>query len=164
MLTSVSYSQDKISSGTTHTDQNGIVREDVIRLNSSGTYQARTDSFSIREQYRISDPTIRTMNANANGADIPLGNSQIAGMPKRAYGFAHGRLWLVNTSATSSGTITGNASIGSGSTLGSMGSKGPHLGINGKSPYSGSNMWGNARGMILSNPDASVRQVRTSDD
>ena len=149
LLTSFSFGQEK---------------KDIVRLNSTGTYFAKVDSFSIREQYRISDPLIRTMNINANGGDLQISNSGIAGMPKRAYGFANGRLWLVNTSATSSGTITGNASIGSGSTLGSLGSKGPHLGINGKSPYSGSNMWGNARGMVLANPDASIRQVSKTDN
>lgn len=69
-------------------------------------------------------------------------------IPKNAYGFHKGRLLLHTTGATSSGTITGSGVVGTGSSLGNIGSTGSGIGLNGKTPQAGSGMWGNARGFI----------------
>jgi len=131
---------------------------------STSSYSAKSDSAEGKSNFSIADPTIRALNLNANGGDVRISNSGIVGMPKRAYGFANGHIYFSNRTATSSGTITGSGVVGTGSTMGSIGSYGPYLNINGKSPYAGSNMWGNAQRMILSNPDANIRQATTKQD
>lgn len=83
-------------------------------------------------------------------------------MPKRAYGFANGHLLLSTTSATTSGTITGSGSVGTGSSMGSLGTNGPAMELNGKSPYAGSAMWGNARNLWISRGDSGVRVNKTN--
>ena len=69
-------------------------------------------------------------------------------VPRNAYGFHNGRLLLHSTGATSSGTITGSGAVGTGSSLGNIGSTGSGIGLNGKTPDAGSGMWGNARGFL----------------
>ena len=125
-------------------------------LSASNNYSAKTNSPGA-SVYTISDPTIRTLNARANGSNIRISNSGIVGMPKRAYGFANGRLTFYTTGATSSGTITGTGTVGTGSSLGNIGSFGPAIGLNGKSPYAGSTMWGNATGLQTIRGDSAVR-------
>lgn len=125
---------------------------------STGSYAARGGATT--SDVYIADPTIRALNARANGSDVYVSNSGIVGMPKRAYGFANGHLMLTSSGSTSSGTITGSGTVGTGSSLGSIGSNGPAIGLNGKSPYAGSTMWGNARGMTLPYGDSTVRPSR----
>ena len=130
----------------------------AIKLNSTSHYSAWSGSdVSIADRYSITDPTLKALNARASGADVPMGKSGIVGMSKRAYGFGNGHLTLYTTGATSSGTITGNGAIGTGSSLGNIGSYGSAIGLNGKSPYAGSTMWGNATGMIIRHADTGVR-------
>jgi hypothetical protein len=125
----------------------------VISLESSSSYPAKASA-----NYTIADPTINALRAKANGADVKISNSGIVGMPKRAYGFANGHLVLYTNSATSSGTITGSGAVGTGSSPGSLGTNGPAMALNGKSPYAGSAMWGNARNLWISRGDSAVRQ------
>jgi hypothetical protein len=133
-----------------------VATSPVVTSESSGNYAAKSPS-----AYRISDPTINALNAKANGADVRISKSGIVGMPKRAYGFANGHLLLSTTSATSSGTITGSGSVGTGSSLGSLGTNGPAMELNGKSPYAGATMWGNARNLWISRGDSAVRVNKT---
>jgi len=143
------------------TPANSANTTQAIILNSTASYSARSGSnLSMADRYSITDPTVKALNARASGADVQLGKSGIVGMPKRAYGFGNGHLTLYTTGATSSGTITGNGAIGTGSSLGNIGSYGPAIGLNGKSPYAGSTMWGNAIGMILQHADTAVRVSR----
>jgi hypothetical protein len=121
------------------------------QLNSEVSYPA----FSERQAAEpssvetISDPTIRLLNARANGSDVKLSSSGIVGMPKRAYGFANGRIRLNGGGATTSGTQTGSGAVGTGSSLGTFGSMGPGMGLNGKNPHVGWSMWGDARGLYI---------------
>lgn len=127
-------------------------------LSSSGSYAAKSaSSGTAPSTLTISDPTIRTLNARANGAVTPIGSSGIVGMPRRAYGFGNGKLTFATTGATTSGTQTGNGSVGTGSSLGTLGSNGPAMLTNGKSPYAGWNMWGNARNLTPYRVDTHVR-------
>ena len=119
-------------------------------LTATNNYSAKSGSpVLLNKKFSISDPTIVALNARANGADIKISNSGVVGMPKRAYGFANGKLSFNSTAATSSGTITGSGTVGTGSSLGSIGSYGPGTALNGKSPDAGSAMWGNATGLIV---------------
>ena len=81
-------------------------------------------------------------------------------MPKRAYGFANGHISLGTTGAVTSGTQTGSGAVGTGTSLATFGSIGAPMNVNGKSPYAGINMWGNAMNMRISNTDSSVRTAR----
>ena len=128
----------------------------VLSAVSTGNYAARA-SAPAAGQLTIADPTINALNARANGSDVRISNSGIVGMPKRAYGFAGGRLMLNASGSTTSGTMTGSGAVGTGSSLGTIGSNGPAIGLNGKSPYAGSTMWGNARGMTLRFGDSAIR-------
>jgi hypothetical protein len=132
----------------------------VISAVSTGSYAARSRERAGVNHLTISDPTINALNARANGSDVQVSKSGIVGMPKRAYGFANGRLVLNSSGATSSGTITGSGAVGTGSSLGSIGSNGPAIGLNGKSPYAGSSMWGNAQRLTLNYGDSGVRRPR----
>ena len=129
--------------------------DSTVSISSVSSYNAmapRTGSGTLS----ISDPTINALNARAAGGNVTIGSSGVPGMPKRAYGFANGRLMLHNSTGTSSGTITGSGLVGTGSSQGNIGSTGPSLGVNGKSPYGGSAMWGNARNLWI-RPDSSLR-------
>lgn len=122
----------------------------AVVLSTTNSYSAKTSSPVLtNKKLSISDPTILALNARANGSDIKISNSGIVGMPKRAYGFGNGKLSFNSTAATSSGTITGSGIVGTGSSLGSIGSYGPGTGLNGKSPQAGSAMWGNATGLLI---------------
>ncbi|HEY0067564.1 MAG TPA: hypothetical protein VGB46_09375 [Flavisolibacter sp.] len=90
---------------------------------------------------QIADPTIRTLNARAGGADIRLSGSGVVGMPRGTYGFAKGRITLMPGGARTSGTQTGSGATGTGTSPGSAGSFGPAMGTNGKNPYGGPWLW-----------------------
>ena len=108
-------------------------------LNSTSSYPAfrrPADSF------KIADPTIRALDANAKGANLKLGPSGLVGVPKGTYGFANGKIRLYPSGATSTGTTTGMGSVGTGSSTGAVGSSGPTMGVNGKNPYASPGAYG----------------------
>ena len=125
-------------------------KDTLISLISVSSHTARATPLAAVQsnQFRITDPTIVALGERAKGNQVYVSNSGIVGMPKRAYGFANGRILLHSTGATSSGSTGGTASVGTGGSLSGMGSTG-FIGMNGKSPFAGSSMWGNARGLTL---------------
>jgi len=120
--------------------------ETGLSLSSTTSYEAKAATDS---SLSISDPLINLLNQRANGSRVSISSSGIVGVPKRAFGFANGRILLRNTSATSSGTSTGTPSVGTGNSLGTIGASGAAIGLNGKSPDAGSTMWGNARNILV---------------
>lgn len=142
-----------------------VSKQASVNLNSTASYPAKAPAMNTApSSLTISDPTIQALNARANGSGTRISSSGIVGMPKRAYGFANGHLTLYSTGATSSGTITGSGAVGTGTSLGSFGATGSRIGLNGKSPYAGSLMWGNAQRMTLPyGGDASVKVPRQTD-
>ena len=126
----------------------------VIRIHAADSNQAKAG---------ISDPTIRAMNAPGKANTDLLGPVGIPGVPRGANGFSNGRLLLRPTSATTFGSIQGNSLVGTGSSLGTPGSNGPFMGVNGKSPYAGWSMWGNARNLPVWRGDSAVRTTRVRD-
>lgn len=78
-------------------------------------------------------------------------------MPKRAYGFANGKIIFNTNGAVTSGTQTGSGAVGTGTSLATFGSIGPPMNVNGKSPYAGINMWGNAMNINITGRDSSAR-------
>ena len=132
----------------------------TITLTSTNKYPAKATTISNLSHLTISDPIIRSLNARANGADIKINKSGIVGMPKSAYGFANGHITLATTGATTSGTQTGSGVVATGTSLGTFGSAGPALEVNGKSPYAGVNMWGNAMNLTILKLDTSSRALR----
>lgn len=139
--------------------QNTVRLSDTATLNSTGSYAAKQSLMrsAATTRFTIGDTLLKTLDARANGADIRFNKSGIVGMPKRAYGFADGRLLLRSTDATTFGTQTGSGAVGTGTSLGTFGSNGPAMSVNGKSPYAGINMWGNARNMNIAPNDSTVR-------
>lgn len=132
----------------------------TFSLNSVGNYSAKTNTNTLsvlKNNYTVSDPILTTLDARANGANIQFNNSGIVGMPKRAYGFANGHILLTTTGAVTSGTQTGSGAVGTGSSLATFGSVGSSMNVNGKSPYAGINMWGNAMNMRITGRDSTVR-------
>jgi hypothetical protein len=128
-----------------------VNNEKSIVLKSENTYNAY---YYTPSRLSISDPVMNFINARANGSDVKMRNSPIAGERKHTYGFADGHLILRSTGATSSGTITGTGAVATGSTPGSLGTSGYISGVNGKSPYAGPSTWGTAitgQGINLNN-------------
>ncbi|OLY92992.1 hypothetical protein SAMN05444008_10492 [Cnuella takakiae] len=124
-----------------------------VRLQSSSAYPAKAGNTRLG----IADPTINALNGMGNGIGVPVyGSNGVLGLPKGTYGYAKGQLWLRSTDATSIGGITGNPSVGTGSS--SAGAGGNMLGLNGKSPYAGPANWGSAQG--LRQPDSVLRRSR----
>jgi len=131
----------------------------IISLNSVTSYPAKANVNLVsdfKNGYAISDPILTTLDARANGANIRFNNSGIVGMPKRAYGFANGHILLYTTGAVTSGTETGSGLVGTGSSLATFGSIGAPMNVNGKSPYAGINMWGNAMNLSIKSGDSSI--------
>jgi hypothetical protein len=125
---------------------------------TSNPAKANTNTLSVlKNNYAVTDPIITTLDARANGANIRFNKSGIIGMPKRAYGFANGHILLNTTGAVTSGTQTGSGAVGTGTSLATFGSVGAPMNVNGKSPYAGINMWGNAMNMQVARRDSSVR-------
>ena len=115
----------------------------AIVLNSTSSNSAYAASASNR--LTIADPTINVMNMRASGADIKFRNSPIAGMPKSTYGIANGKILLRNTTATTSGTVFGSGAVGTGTSIIGTGTSEATIGVNGKSPYAGTWLWGDRR-------------------
>ncbi len=152
--------QRKAASPTKRANDNNAMatrQQQQMALNSTGSYQAKAPSASGR--LWIADPTIRALNNRREGAEIPMfGTNSILGLPKGTYGYRKGQLWLRSTDATSIGGVTGNSSVGNGSSAGGVGTGGFVNGVNGKSPYAGAGIWGSAQGMQL--PDSVLRRSR----
>jgi hypothetical protein len=132
----------------------------TLMLNSVGNYPAKANIHSLSmatNNYTISDPILTTLSARANGANIRFNNSGIVGMPKSTYGFANGHISLKTTGAVTSGTETGSGGVSTGTSLATFGSIGAPMNVNGKSPYAGINMWGNAMNMHITGRDSTVR-------
>ncbi|MBO9681831.1 MAG: hypothetical protein J7502_04030 [Flavisolibacter sp.] len=132
----------------------------IETFNTTAGYPAKANTsilFSPQTRYTITDPILTTLNKRANGADISFNKSGIIGMPKRAYGFADGKIILATTGAVTFGTQTGSGAVGTGTSLATFGSIGAPMNVNGKSPYAGINMWGNAMNMTIIRRDSSVR-------
>lgn len=152
--------QSKTVSKNKAADKTTANAGNMVTLNTNTSYPAKTNRsilFSPQTTYTITDPILTTLDKRANGANIPFNKSGIVGMPKRAYGFANGRIVLTTTGAVTSGTQTGSGAVGTGTSLATFGSIGAPMNVNGKSPYAGINMWGNAMNMTIINRDSSVR-------
>lgn len=122
----------------------------TLATTASHTAKATTNTLSVlKNTYSISDPILTTLKARANDANIRFNKSGIVGMPKSAYGFANGHIVLRTTGAVTFGTQTGSGAVGTGTSLATFGSVGAPMNVNGKSPYAGINMWGNAMNMEI---------------
>jgi hypothetical protein len=122
------------------TQQEAKTTEQTVSLvansenNAYGTAPAR--------RFSIADPTINALNQQAAGNTRIVSPSGVVGMPKRAYGFANGKILLRPTTAPSSGTVYGSGSVGTGTTIMGVGAGENALGVNGKNPYAGPSLWG----------------------
>lgn len=118
----------------------GSTADRTYTMSNSASHSAYTAPYSL-SRLQIADPTIRTLNANAYGADIRVSGSGVVGMPRGTYGFANGRITLMPGGARTSGTQTGSGATGTGTSAGSAGSFGPGMGTNGKNTYGGPWLW-----------------------
>jgi hypothetical protein len=130
----------------------------IVTLNTTVSYPAKANILSVqRNNYTIADPILTTLDKRANGVNIRFNNSGIVGMPKRAYGFANGHITFSTSGSVTFGTQTGSGAVGTGTSLGTFGSMGTSMNVNGKSHNAGINMWGNAMNMMITPRDSSVR-------
>ncbi len=113
--------------------------DNTVTLTAAGENQAYATTPARR--FSIADPTINALNQQAAGSSTIVSPSGVVGMPKRAYGFANGKILLRPTTAPSSGTIYGSGSVGTGSTIMGVGAGENALGVNGKSPNAGPWLW-----------------------
>jgi hypothetical protein len=118
-----------------------VEKPDVVRFNSTSANAAFGSTANDR-QMRISDPLINWFNSRANNINTNQQGWSVFGMPKLSYGIAHGHIIFQPTAAPTSGTFTGSGSVGSGSTMGSVGTHQAAIGVNGKNPYAGPAMYG----------------------
>lgn len=156
-------SKKAVHSKTASTNHASAAAPTTSMLNSVGNYPAKANPnglSSLPNNYTVSDPILTTLSARANGANLRFNNSGIVGMPKRAYGFANGHIALKTSGSVTTGTETGSGGVATGTSLATFGSVGEPMNVNGKSPYSGINMWGNSMNMQISNMDSSVPTVR----
>ena len=138
-----------------HAYKKPAVQKTSTQLTSTTSHTAKSQ-ISIADHYTIKGPV---HSFSADSPYVPrIPNPATYGVPKSAYGFANGHIMLNTSGAISSGGITGNGSVGTGSSPGGVGNR--SYGINGKSPYAGFSMWGNARGLTLYRGDSSVRPAR----
>jgi len=117
------------------------LHSDLIIISSENSYPAFSGS---KAPIYLTLDTVNSIHSPS----YSLNSDFTADIPKNAYGFHNGRLLFRTTGATSSGTITGSGVVGTGSSLGNIGSTGSGIGLNGKTPNAGSAMWGNARGFL----------------
>jgi hypothetical protein len=129
----------------------------AVSLTSAESNQARGNA--PEAHLSISDPTINALNHRAAGGNVPISRSGIVGMPKRAYGFANGKILLRNTTATTPGTQFGSGAVGTGTTILGLGAGENAIGVNGKNPYAGPSLWGSKLpNQAFSLPDSSRRR------
>lgn len=136
----------------------------TLSLNSTTNYPAKANRSilsSPQPMYRITDPIITMLDQRAAGTNIQFNKSGVVGMPKRAYGFANGRITLNPNGAVTTGTQTGSGTVGTGTSMATFGSIGAAMNVNGKSPYAGNNMWGNARNLSIAARDSSSNRTPT---
>lgn len=154
-----------LSIGTHILAQSNSSKEQTRQYNNEATNVLKSESSYNAFYYNpsklsISDPVLNFINARANGSEVKMRNSPLAGERKHTYGFADGHLILRSTGATSSGTITGSGAVATGSTPGSLGTSGYISGVNGKSPYAGPSTWGTAvTGQGINLNDSSIRPI-----
>lgn len=124
----------------------------TVRLQTTGAYPAKGGI-----GLGIADPTLNAFNKMGAGSSPSLyGSNGVLGLPRGTYGFARGQLWLRSNGSTSIGGVTGNPSVGNGSS--SAGAGGNMLGVNGNSPYAGPVIWGSAQG--IRQPDSILSRGR----
>ena len=126
-------------------------KDTLISLTATASYAAKsTPSISVHENHlRIMDPVVVALSERAKGSEVFISSSGIIGMPRRAYGFANGKILFRSTVATSSGSTGGHTSVGTGGSVSGIGTGGSFIGLNGKSPDAGLGMWGSARGLNI---------------
>lgn len=112
---------------------------DTASFEATDTNQAFGNSGN---RYYIADPVVRALSQRAAGGKMPISSSGIVGMPRRAYGFANGKILLRSTTAPSSGTMYGSSSVGTGTSITGLGTGENVPGVNGKNPYAGASLWG----------------------
>lgn len=152
--------QSKAVSQNKAGDKSASNSGNTIKLDATTSYPAKVNTsilVSPQNTFTVTDPILTILDKRASGANIPFKKSGIVGMPKRAYGFVNGRISLTTTGAVTSGTQTGSGSVGTGTSMATFGSVGAPMNVNGKSPYAGINMWGNAMNMTITRRDSSVR-------
>ncbi|GAA4323484.1 hypothetical protein [Flaviaesturariibacter amylovorans] len=146
VLTTVAASaQHKKTKGkTTVASDNAPTRLTSTSANAafSGAAESRSTGFS------IADPKVNFLNGRAAGV-IPDERVErpVINMPKLRYGIARGHLLFYNTTAPTMGSFTGTGSVGTGSSIGSVGTSGRATGVNGKNPYAGPGIYGNRVGV-----------------
>lgn len=110
----------------------------VALLNSTNHQAYRTE---VATNFYIADPTIQRFNSRAFNEGRGNGRA-IIGIPKIRTGVAHGHLLFYSTNSATPGTNTGTGTVGSGSSLGNVGTNGAGMGVNGKSPNAGPGIYG----------------------
>lgn len=135
-LTLVAVSATSLKAQKISNLDTSFITEKVV-MYSEHSYRAFAPGSS--QEFYIADPTLNVFRLRANGRDVYLSETGIAGMPKGSYGIANGQLTFYSTGATSMGTSTGSGSVGTGTSPGTMGSLGPAMGVNGRSAYAA---WG----------------------
>ena len=133
------------------------VADTSFMLMSTGSNNALRETATSR--YTIADPTIRTFNTRAFTNVVPDDEKAIIGIPKIRTGIAHGRILFYPTTSATSGANTGSGTVGTGSSLGIVGTSGAGLGVNGKNPYAGPSIYGTPIVSDIQRPSASSRPV-----
>gem|GEM_PF-4664780 len=106
-------------------------------------HQSAGAAHSLRS-FSIADPVVNHFQDRLSGrVQTETLERPVIGMPRMRYGVANGRLLFYNNSAPSSGGNTGSGSVGTGTSVGVMGSSGNTSGVNGKNPYAGPGIYGN---------------------
>jgi hypothetical protein len=149
----------------------------TTQLKNSASYPAKTPALptstlgwrnmELNNTMGISDPVVRTLNDRANGSLESIDFREFMGYGRGAYGLKHGHIMLRPTGSTTSGGITGSGTVGTGSSLGSIGIHGMAVGVNGKNPFAGPGMWGTTGTGIGTNfrmHDSSNRSIRVLRD
>lgn len=132
-----------------------VSNKNTITLASASDNQAYGNA-PVR-RFSIADPIINLLNQRAAGTHVPFRSSGIIGMPKGMYGFANGKIFLRSTTATSSGTAYGSGAVGTGTTIGGLGTSENVIGVNGKNPYAGPGLWGSK---LPNNPGSTKDSTR----
>jgi hypothetical protein len=129
----------------------------ITFLNSTSANAAFAES-SVTENFRIADPTIKWYNMMYDYRH-PNGNS-IIGVPKLSNGLAHGRIIFYPTLSAGSGSFTGSGSVGTGSSLGNIGTNGVVIGVNGRNVYAGPGIYGSRVLSDMRNREEQARSLK----
>jgi hypothetical protein len=132
-------SKKQVKTATTKKPSRSIHNDTTtVVLSNTSSHRA----YSPTSPLSIADPLINAMNQRSAGAEIRLSGSNIVGMPRGTYGIANGKILLRNSTASSSGTGYGSGAVGTGTAIQGVGTSESTIGVNGKSPYAGSWLWG----------------------